>query len=713
MTKEEIEKIETSTYFSWFHAGKAALLPIIWSIIILLSIIIRAWFSKRNSKFLESLPESVIEIIVGFIVGGILQIDDVGRGETVDAVLDFSSDTFMLFILPPIIFAEGFHTNTRIFFANINTILLHAIIGTMLNTFFTGWIMWHIGNAVLGDEVNFRLADAFLFGSFISAVDPVAVLAVFEKEHVDATIHGVVAGESTLNDGLSLVLFKLFTAVVYSESQAHDQYDGDYGAVVLWFLYRFIYVFGLGVVLGVMCGVLVRTGGCIWDSFPKFHVDGSTLHYNIYLYNPARSMSIFLQAPITLIYVEDSYRVLQPIILLCWSITAYALAEFIHASGIIAIMCYGMMAKEYSVRILNLAEREAFENVVSAAAHVAEATVFVILGIQCTNMIDFRFDGSPTGTWEFIFAAYFVTVCSRFLFTHLIGVTDNHIFREHRNSVQIELKDYFVMAFGGLRGAIAFSLAWGLYKENNDVFALNHPDGKDSTVKLACWDNMNTEPLHGKNNPIPIFEFGELFLQTTLVLVILTVFIQGTATPYLLNCLKTRREESHCDTHLVMMTNLMTPILSDGINHITHDSHGIIRRFRFQNVFHWLVENVEKMIPKNHQSKSHVVLMKEAAAEAHDDYAGTSFNRLFEKYWRIYDNAKDLGLVEGTAAFEYYVADEMHGALVQEVDLFSKVDHVIKAEGSKDSTVEDAPKMRRRTRAFGLTLPVCFPMAFA
>ena len=86
----------------------------------------------------------------------------------------------------------------QVFFNNLPTILLHAIVGTLLNTFLTGWVMWHVGELTLGSDANFRLVDAFLFGSFISAVDPVAVLAVFEKEHVDATIHGVVAGTATL-----------------------------------------------------------------------------------------------------------------------------------------------------------------------------------------------------------------------------------------------------------------------------------------------------------------------------------------------------------------------------------------------------------------------------------------------------------------------------------------------------------------------------------
>ena len=54
--------------------------------------------------------------------------------------------------------------------------------------------------------MELRLTDALAFGALISAVDPVATLAIFSAMDVEPVLNMLVFGESILNDAVSIVL---------------------------------------------------------------------------------------------------------------------------------------------------------------------------------------------------------------------------------------------------------------------------------------------------------------------------------------------------------------------------------------------------------------------------------------------------------------------------------------------------------------------------
>ena len=68
--------------------------------------------------------------------------------------------------------------------------------------------------------VEMPILNTFLFAALISAVDPVAVLAVFEEIHVNEMLYIVVFGESLLNDAVTVVswggerIFVLFVGLL-------------------------------------------------------------------------------------------------------------------------------------------------------------------------------------------------------------------------------------------------------------------------------------------------------------------------------------------------------------------------------------------------------------------------------------------------------------------------------------------------------------------
>ena len=86
------------------------------------------------------------------------------------------------------------------------------------------------------------------FSSLISAVDPVAVLAIFDEIGVNKDLYFLVFGESLFNDGVTVVLYNTFVTL-----SGQDHIEGM--DIFMAFLSFFFVVFG-GLLIGIVCGAL-------------------------------------------------------------------------------------------------------------------------------------------------------------------------------------------------------------------------------------------------------------------------------------------------------------------------------------------------------------------------------------------------------------------------------------------------------------------------
>ena len=159
----------------------------------------------HHTRILSSyMPESCALILVGIFLGTFHHIPEVD-----DYLPKFTSRIFFLILLPPIILDSAFSIYNRHFLDNIGGVLVFAFIGTLFNAFCVGFGL-HLVNYLgwMGElPGNLDTINSLKFASLISAVDPVAVLAIFEEIGVNISLYFMVFGESLLNDGVSIVLY--------------------------------------------------------------------------------------------------------------------------------------------------------------------------------------------------------------------------------------------------------------------------------------------------------------------------------------------------------------------------------------------------------------------------------------------------------------------------------------------------------------------------
>lgn len=348
-------------------------------------------------------PESCLLIVVGIIIGFLLFLTSEHPPSTL------TPDVFFLFMLPPIILDAGYFMPNRLFFDHLGTILLMAVVGTIFNVLTIGISLWGAGQTGLyGEHDTPGLLETFLFSSLISAVDPVAVLAVFEEIQVDEVLYIVVFGESLLNDAVTVVLYHMFEAYVEIEEDNITVSDIGKG------LASFIVVAGGGTIIGIVWG----------------YVTGFVTRFTNH-------------API-----------LEPMFVFTMAYLSYLCAEIFHMSGILAITFCGIVMKNYVERNVSGKSQTTIKYAMKMLSSSSETIIFMFLGVATIH------DEHVWNWWFTILTIVFCTLFRCLGVLILVGLANRYRLQK------LGAVDQFVMMYGGLRGAVAFALVLLIKPEN-------------------------------------------------------------------------------------------------------------------------------------------------------------------------------------------------------------------------------------------------------
>ncbi|KAJ9587254.1 hypothetical protein L9F63_019233, partial [Diploptera punctata] len=364
--------------------------------VLALGILLIHFMLQKNFQYL---PESIAIVFLGGLIGLILNLmsnQNIANWRKEEA---FSPTAFFLVLLPPIIFESGYNLHKGNFFQNIGSILVFAIIGTTISALVIGAGIYVLGLAKVAYQLSF--VESFAFGSLISAVDPVATVAIFHAMDVDPVLNMLVFGESILNDAVAIVLT---TSILESTGPTMTSTEA-----VLTGFNRFCLMFfasaGIGVAFALVSALLLK------------HVDLRK--------NPSLELGIML----------------------VFTYAPYALAEGIHLSGIMAILFCGIVMSHYTHYNLSTVTQITMQQTMRTLAFIAETCVFTYLGLA---LFSFKHRVEPALVVWSIVLCLIGRACNIFP----LAILCNR-FREHK----ITRKMMFIMWFSGLRGAIAYALS--------------------------------------------------------------------------------------------------------------------------------------------------------------------------------------------------------------------------------------------------------------
>uniref|UniRef100_A0A9J8C9L2 Sodium/hydrogen exchanger n=1 Tax=Cyprinus carpio carpio TaxID=630221 RepID=A0A9J8C9L2_CYPCA len=365
--------------------------------------ILTCWLCKLvaelNHNITSVIPESGLLIMMGFILGGIVWGAD--KAQTFKLI----PVNFFYYLLPQIVLDASYCMPNKLFFSNLGAILVHAVIGTCWNAGTVGIALWGCYEGGAMGNLNIGLLQFLLFGALMSAVDPVAVIAVFEEVHVNEVLYILVFGESLLNDGVTVVLYNVFDAFVSLGGPKINAAE-----IIKGIISFFVVSFGgsfLGVVFAVLISMLTR--------------------------------------------VTKNVQVIEAGFIIVLGYLSYLTAEMLSLSAILSITFCGVCCQKYITANMDEKSVTTLRYVLKVMANGSETMIFVFLGLSA---IDQNIWVWNTG---FILLTILFIVIFRFMGVFFL----NWLLNQSR-LIPIDLTDQFVMGYGGLRGAVAYGLAASL-----------------------------------------------------------------------------------------------------------------------------------------------------------------------------------------------------------------------------------------------------------
>ena len=417
-------------------------------------IIVSFLIQRFNWTYLQP---SGASLCIGMISGAIINST---MHDKVDRLFMFSPNAFFYGFLPIIIYSAGLNLQRKNFFQDFWTISLFAFVGTVISAFVFGlgtWFLTLIGIISKKHLGSNRFLECLMYGTLISATDPVATLSVFADVKAPPLLYNLVFGESVLNDAVAVVLFRTL-----EKFYSVDFTIKTFFTVIFQFIGVSIGSMTIGILCALVCAFTTKRLGL---NDPGVHVAAS---YNGTAYTFA-------------LLLLDGYF-------------SYVIAENVGCSGIMSIFFTGIGNAHYSYHNVGAEAKVAVFKSFEAIAFLSETFVFAYLGLQVATA-PHVFDVGM------ILFGFPLALASRFANIFPLSKVANEVRTE-----KIPENIQKMHAACGLRGAVAYALALAMPSTNPSANVRGSPAIETATLVIcvistlglggACLPLMQKWKLH-------------------------------------------------------------------------------------------------------------------------------------------------------------------------------------------------------------------------
>ncbi|WP_052049733.1 cation:proton antiporter [Leptolyngbya sp. KIOST-1] len=358
-------------------------------------------------------PYTVGLVLLGLLLGGLA---DWFPALAVLNTFNLSHDLILFVFVPPLIFESAINLDGRLLLRNLLPVLVLAGPGLLISTAIVG--------AIVAWGTPLTLGQALLFGSLISATDPVAVIALFKELGAPKQLSVLVEGESLFNDATAIVTFNIILALVLSGAPL----SGD---TLVQGGFSFLVAFAGGLVVGAVLGFL--------GQFP--------LRW-------ARENRLVLST-LSLVFAYGTFLLAE---------------EVFGVSGVIAIVSAGLVVGWLANRYLDPDVKAFGKEFWEYVAFLANSLIFLLVGITAAGF-DIVSQLTEAGALlAELGVAVLAILVSRAVVVFGLTPLINRFQPHNRVSWPFQVVSYW----GGLRGAVCLALALSFDPQfpNRDLMVL-------------------------------------------------------------------------------------------------------------------------------------------------------------------------------------------------------------------------------------------------